>query len=103
MRHDHKIILVYISFPALLLLACFCEVRTYSKNTSNFPPQRQHCGEFEAELELGLSCTPSLASECAPPPGTKVWGGHTRLQVRGWGSPNSDDWRKSLTLCLLCE
>jgi hypothetical protein len=22
--------------------------------------------------------------------------------VRGWGSPNSDDWRKSLALCLLC-
>jgi hypothetical protein len=26
--------------------------------------------------------------------------GHTRLWVRGWGSPNSDDWRKSLALCL---
>ncbi len=24
------------------------------------------------------------------------------LPVRGWGSPNSNDWRKSLTLCLLC-
>ena len=32
---------------------------------------------------------PSLASECAPPPGSK-----------GWGSPNSDDWRNSLALCL---
>jgi hypothetical protein len=29
-------------------------------------------------------------------------GRHTRLRVRGWGSPNSDDWRKSLALCLLC-
>ncbi len=48
------------------------------------------------------SPTPSLASECAPPPGTKRGGGHTRLRVRGWGSPNSDDWRKSLVLCLLC-
>ncbi len=28
--------------------------------------------------------------------------GHTRLRVRGWGSPNFDDWRKSLALCLLC-
>ncbi len=34
----------------------------------------------------------------------RVWpspqnqGGHTRLQVRGWGSPNSDYWRKSLAL-----
>ncbi len=50
--------------------------------------------------ELGLFLPPlSLASECAPPPGTK--GGHTRLRVRGWGSPNSNDWRKSLALCLL--
>ncbi len=30
-------------------------------------------------------------------------GGHTRLRVRGGGCPNSDDWRKSLALCLLCE
>jgi hypothetical protein len=48
------------------------------------------------------SPTPSLASECAPPPGTKEEGGHTRLRASGWGSPNSNDWRKSLSLCLLC-
>ncbi len=38
-----------------------------------------------------------------PPPRTKEWGGggYTRLRLRGWGSPNSDDWRKSLTLLLL--
>ncbi len=48
------------------------------------------------------SPTPYLASACAPPTGTKEGGGHTRLRVRGWGSPNSDDWRKSLELCLLC-
>jgi hypothetical protein len=48
------------------------------------------------------SPTPSLASECAPHPGTNG-GGDTRLRVRGWGSPNSDDWRKSLALCLLCD
>ncbi len=41
------------------------------------------------------SPTPSLPSECAPPPGTKGGGGHTRLRVRGWGSPNSYDWRKA--------
>jgi hypothetical protein len=29
-------------------------------------------------------------------------GKHTRLRARGWGSPNSDDWRKSLALCLFC-
>ncbi len=43
--------------------------------------------------ELGLSHHLSR-SECAPTPGTKG-GGHTRLRVSGWGSPNSDDWRKS--------
>jgi hypothetical protein len=44
------------------------------------------------------STTPSLASECAPPPRTKGGEGHTRLWVRGWGSPNFE----SLALCLLC-
>jgi hypothetical protein len=44
---------------------------------------------------IGDSPTSSLASECAPPPGTKGGGGHTRLRVKGWESPNSDD-------CLLC-
>jgi hypothetical protein len=48
------------------------------------------------------SPTPSPASECAPTPGIKG-GGDTRVGVRGWGSPNSDDWRKSLAFCLLCE
>jgi hypothetical protein len=37
------------------------------------------------------------------PPGTKGRGGHTRLRVTGGGGPNSDDWRKSLSLCLLCD
>jgi hypothetical protein len=47
------------------------------------------------------SPNPSLSSERAPPPRN---GGreHTRLRVRGWWSLNSDDWRKSLALCLLC-
>jgi hypothetical protein len=43
--------------------------------------------------ELGLS------QPLPPEPGG---GGHIRLRVRGWGSSNSDDWRKSLALCLLC-
>ncbi len=47
---------------------------------------------------------PSPASECALPPypPDKRVGWHTRLQLRGWGSSNSDDWRKSIALCLLC-
>jgi hypothetical protein len=36
------------------------------------------------------SPTPVAAGECAPPPfGTG--GGHTRLRLKGWGSPNSNE------------
>jgi hypothetical protein len=45
------------------------------------------------------SPNPSPASEYAPP--DQRVGGHTCLRLRGWGSPNSDDWRKSVALCLL--
>jgi hypothetical protein len=44
------------------------------------------------------SSTPSLASECAPSSGTTATGGgegDTRLRLMGWGSPNSDDWKKA--------
>jgi len=43
--------------------------------------------------------TPSPASECVPPPrvGTHSSAGECV------GGPNSDDWRKSLLLCLPCE
>ncbi len=47
---------------------------------------------------------PPLPQMSVLPPGTKAWRGggvHTRLRVRGWGSPNSDDWRESLVLTLL--
>ncbi len=37
----------------------------------------------------------SPASECALPPDQRVRG-QTRLRLKGWGSHNSDDWRKSL-------
>jgi hypothetical protein len=54
--------------------------------------------------ELGLSQPLSRQRVCPSPPnrGGGVGDGHTCLRVRGWGSPNSDDWRKSLALCLLC-
>ncbi len=38
-----------------------------------------------------------------PPPLQTGEGGQTCLRVRGWGSPNSEDRRKSLALCLLCD
>ncbi len=40
------------------------------------------------------SPTPLAASECALPPYQRV-GGHTRLLLKGWGSPNSNDWRNA--------
>ncbi len=46
--------------------------------------------------ELGLS-----RQRVCPFPRTKG-GGHTRLRVRGWRNLNSNDWIKSLALCLLC-
>jgi hypothetical protein len=45
---------------------------------------------------------PPLSPASVPLPPEPKGGGHNRLQVRGWGSPNSDDWRRSLALCLLC-
>jgi hypothetical protein len=55
---------------------------------------------------LGLgpprTAPPPLPQASAPPPPQPRGGGHARLRVREWGSPNSDDCRKSLALCLLC-
>jgi hypothetical protein len=42
----------------------------------------------------------ALTSECAPLP--RTGGGAHSPAGEGWGSPNYDDWRKSLALCLLC-
>ncbi len=52
-------------------------------------------------LGTGTPPFPFPASKCAPPPpGTK--GGCMHIPcVWGWGNPNSDNWRKSLALCLL--
>ncbi len=51
-------------------------------------------------IRIGTSHPPP-ASECVPFPWKKGFGGvHTRLRVRGCGSPNSDDWRKNLAHCL---
>jgi len=46
---------------------------------------------------------PPLSQAGVPPPEPKREEVHTRLRVRGWRSPNSNDWRKKLTLCLLCD
>ncbi len=52
---------------------------------------------------VGIGTLPPLLSPASVPlPPETGGGGHARLRVGGWGSPNSDDWRKSLALCLLC-
>jgi hypothetical protein len=45
---------------------------------------------------------PPLSPASVPLPPEPGGGGHTGLRARGWGNPNSHDWRKSLALCLLC-
>jgi hypothetical protein len=49
----------------------------------------------------GTPPTPLLQASvhCALPPGPKG-GGHIHLRLRGWGSSNSNEWIKSLALCL---
>jgi hypothetical protein len=51
--------------------------------------------------ELGLY-QPLYRQRVCHSPQNRGGGGQTRLRLRGWGSPNSDDLRKSLALCLLC-
>jgi hypothetical protein len=51
---------------------------------------------------VGIGTLPTPLSRQRVCPQPKMGGGHTHLRVRGWGSPNSDDWRKGLALCLLC-
>ncbi len=46
--------------------------------------------------EFGLP-QPPLPQASVPFPRTKVGGAHSTA-VEGWGSPNSDDWRKGLAL-----
>ncbi len=52
--------------------------------------------------EFGLSHHLSRKRVC-PSPRYQRGGGHTRLRARGWGSPHSDDWRKSVAIRLLCD
>ncbi len=61
-----------------------------------------HHKVYVPSSELGLP-QPLFRPRVCPSPRTGGRGGHTRLRVRGWGSPNSDDLRKSLALCLHCD
>jgi len=69
-----------------------CKVRTtkylYLQSTTVHVPSS----------ELGLPQPLSRKRVC-PPPRTKEWGAH-RLRLKGGGSPNYNDWGKSLAHCL---
>jgi hypothetical protein len=51
--------------------------------------------------ELGPTLLP-LKRVCLPPLDPKGGRSNTPLRARGVGEPNSDDWKESLTLCILC-
>jgi hypothetical protein len=55
------------------------------------------------DLPISVGTLPTPFSPASVPlPQNRGGGVHTRLRVRGWGIPNSDDWKKILALCLLC-
>ncbi len=60
---------------------CFPRVQQYLSSNRN-------CPHPPPSLPLASVYHP-------PPPPTKGGGEHTRLRMRGRGSPNSDDWRKA--------
>ncbi len=60
-----------------------------------------HSVQYMSLVGIGILPTP-LSPASVPLPQEPGGGGHTRLRARGWGSPNSDDLRKSLALCLVC-
>jgi hypothetical protein len=53
------------------------------------PQSRQSAKRFSSRWNWD-SPNPLAAGECAPPP-FGPGGGHTRLRLKGWGSPNSNE------------
>jgi hypothetical protein len=53
---------------------------------------------------VGIGPPPPLSRKRVFPSPPEPKGGEAQCSPagEGWGSPNSDDWRKSLALCLLC-
>jgi hypothetical protein len=59
----------------------------------------QCCGYHSVCPFVGIGTLPNPLSPASVPLPPEPGGvGLTRLRLRGWGSPNSDDWRKSLAL-----
>jgi hypothetical protein len=94
----HILAVVLCAFVYIILLIFF-------KTLTDSKPQAQSTCiylEYHSVCPLvGIGTLPTHLSPASVPLSQEA-GAHTRLRVRGWGSPNSDDWRKSLALCLLC-
>jgi hypothetical protein len=57
---------------------------------------------LKADYLIRLYCGPQSTYKSTSVRVLPLVGIGTRLRVRGWGSPNSVEWRKILALCLLC-
>jgi hypothetical protein len=74
----------------------------YIKSTTVYVPSSDIYKEYHSVCPLvgiGTPPTPLPQASEPSPSGPKGGGVHTRLRLRAWGSPNSNDWRKSLALC----
>jgi hypothetical protein len=66
-------------------------VEAYVEYTVRFKTQsRQSAKRFSSRWNWD-SPTPLAAGECAPPHPSVRGGGHTRLRLKGWGSPISNE------------
>jgi hypothetical protein len=60
--------------------------------------------EFQSACPFvgNMSPPPPLPASVSSPLDPKAGGSNTPLRVREVGVPNSDDWKESLTFCILC-
>ncbi len=95
----------------VLCVPSLSNIPSLTTTGSPIPPYHTHLEENQKvhiHLEFHSVCplvgigtpNPSHTSECVPPE-PKGGGAHSPAG-EGWGGPNSEDWRKSLALCLLC-
>ncbi len=108
---QHRDNLVALQNSLLLCKACICRVYRVLELQSTYIPSVSQCLGLDFYIFLiryGVLSPrrnwdhpqPPLPQAVVPPPPLNQRGGHTRLRVRGGGGPNSDAWRKSLTLRL---
>ncbi len=73
----------------------YLRISSYIRNWKPFlmydsAQQSRQCAKRFSSRWNWDSPTPLAAGECAPPP-FGPGGGHTRLRLKGWGSPNSNE------------